>query len=264
MEETPLLDVYDLGFGYGSTRVWDHADLTLYAGDIGFLVGPNGAGKTTLLKCLAGWMRPSAGSIQLLGEAFTGSTQHLRGQVAFVPDVPAFYDDMTAREHLSFVLAAHGAGSRERAEADELLETFGLERVADAYPSSYSRGMRQKLACVLAFIAHPKLLIMDEVTGPLDTPSRELLAHHVRRIAREGAAVLLSCHHDLPGVAPDAVYRLEDGVLALVEEGEQDRWLVPDDAEHADAENGSSGCAVPSGGASTTSTVASASCEERA
>ena len=263
MEETPLLDVYDLGFGYGSTRVWDHADLTLYAGDIGFLVGPNGAGKTTLLKCLAGWMRPSGGSIQLLGEAFTGSAQHLRGQVAFVPDVPAFYDDMTAREHLTFVLAARGAGSRERAKADELLEAFGLERFADAYPSSYSRGMRQKLACVLAFIAHPRLLIMDEVTGPLDTPSRELLAQHVRRIAREGAAVLLSCHHDLPGVVPDAVYRLEDGMLALVEEDEQDRWLVPDDAEHADAENGSLGRAVPAA-ASATSTVASATCEELA
>lgn len=228
MEETPLLDVFDLGFGYGKTRVWDHADLTLYAGDIGFLVGPNGAGKTTLLKCLAGWMRPAAGSVRLLGEELTGSAQHLRAEVAFVPDVPAFYDDMTAREHLSFVLGARGAGDEEQAEAAELLDAFGLARCADAYPSSYSRGMRQKLACVLAFVAHPKVLIMDEVTGPLDAPSRELLARHIRRVAAAGTAVLLSCHHDLPGVVPDAVYRLEDGSLALVEDDEQDRWLSID------------------------------------
>ena len=218
-DEKPLLDAFDLGFGYGSSRVWEHVDLTLYPGDIAFLIGPNGAGKTTLLKCLADWMTPKAGEVTFLGKRLSGRAQHLRRQISFVADVPAFYDDLTAREHVEFVLCANRADAAWRAEAEELLEAFGIAHACDAYPSAFSRGMRQKLALVLGLMTHPKLLLMDEPTGPLDPDARELLGRLVKRAAGEGTAVLMSCHHDLPGVEPDVVYELAEGTLREVGEG---------------------------------------------
>lgn len=215
----PLFDAYDLSFGYGPERVWAHVDLTLYPGDVAFLVGANGAGKTTLLKCLAGWVAPREGEITFLGERFTGASRALRRQLAFVPDVPAFYDDLTAREHVDFVLRANRANASVCARAEELLEALGLTHALGSYPSAFSRGMRQKLALAIALMMRPRLLVMDEPTGPLDPASCELLGTLVKRVADGGTAVLLSCHHDLPGVVPDVVYELSGGALREMDGG---------------------------------------------
>lgn len=197
--------------------VWDHVDVALYEGDVAFLVGPNGAGKTTLLKCLAGWMSPTAGEIRVAGERMTGIRGDLRRQVAFVADVPAFYDDLTAREHLDFVLRANRAAADRRREVDDLLDRFGIRDACDAYPSAFSRGMRQKLALTIAFSVHPRILL-DEATGPLDPTSRELLGELVRDAAASGTAVLMSCHHGLPGVEPAVVYELAGGTAREVDD----------------------------------------------
>ncbi|MDY4040777.1 MAG: ABC transporter ATP-binding protein [Collinsella sp.] len=217
-EEAPLLDAYDLSFGYGGVPVWEHVDVALYEGDVAYLVGPNGAGKTTLLKCLAGWIGPTAGEIRIAGERMTGTRGDLRRQVAFVADVPAFYDDLTAREHLDFVLRANRVAPERRREADLLLERFGIRDACDAYPSAFSRGMRQKLALAIAFSAHPRILLLDEATGPLDPASRELLGELVRDAAASGTAVLMSCHHELPGVEPAVIYELADGTVREVDD----------------------------------------------
>ena len=98
-----------------------------------------------------------------------------------------------------------------------MLEAFGIAGFCSAYPSAFSRGMRQKLALVIALMMKPKLVLMDEPTGPLDPDARVLLGKLVQGAARDGAAVLLSCHHELPGVAPDVVYDLRDGCLREVD-----------------------------------------------
>lgn len=215
--ELPVLDAYGLSFGYGSERVWDQVDVALYAGEIGYLTGPNGAGKTTLLRCLAGWMSPRSGQIDVMGERFTGRSRSIRRQIAFVADVPAFYEDLTAREHIDFVLRANRAEREVVDRAERMLEAFGIAEFCNAYPSAFSRGMRQKLALVIALMMKPKLVLMDEPTGPLDPDARVLLGKLVQEAARDGAAVLLSCHHELPGVAPDVVYDLRDGRLREVD-----------------------------------------------
>lgn len=212
--DVPLLDVCDLACGYGAIPVWSHVDLTLYAGELALLLGPNGAGKSTLLSCIAGWMRPSSGVVLLRGKRLDGRAGALRRHVAYVSDVPAFYDDLTAREHVDFMLNASCAPRARRDRAQELLEEFGIAHAVDAYPSAFSRGMRQKLALVLAFMMEPELLLLDEPTGPLDTEACETLGHLVRRALDGGAAVLMSCHHALPGVKPSVVYRLAGGTIA--------------------------------------------------
>lgn len=206
------LEARDLGFGYGDVPVWEGVSFSLAAGQVAFLTGPNGAGKSTLFRCLVGWLEPSEGEVLLAGEPFTGHTRVRPGTLAFVPDVPSFYDDLTAAEHVELVLAANRAEAA-RARAGRLLERFGLTSRERLLPSAYSRGMREKLALVLALALRPRVLLLDEPHGPLDREASLVLSEELASAAREGSAVLLSCHHDVPGLVPDVVLALRDGEL---------------------------------------------------
>ncbi len=208
------LQVRDLAFGYGDVPVWEGVSFSLAPGEVAFLTGPNGAGKSTLFRCLAGWLAPHEGETRLLGSPFTGRTRLEPGTLSFVPDVPTFYDDLTAVEHLELVLAANRADAA-RPRAEGLLERFGLTGRETLPPSSYSRGMREKLALVLALALRPRVLLLDEPHGPLDREASLVLSEEIAAAAHDGTAVLLSCHHDVPGLVPDLSLELADGELVV-------------------------------------------------
>ena len=206
------LEVRNLCFGYGDVPVWEDVSFSLVSGQVAFLTGPNGAGKSTLFRCLAGWLEPDEGEISLHGEPFTGRTRLAPGTLAFVPDVPSFYDDLTAAEHIELVLAANRA-EMARPRAERLLERFGLTGHETLLPSAYSRGMREKLALALALMLRPRVLLLDEPHGPLDRDASLVLSEELAAVAGEGTAVLLSCHHDVPGLTPDVMLSLRDATL---------------------------------------------------
>lgn len=203
-----VLRAESLSCGYGAVEVFRDVSLSMHAGEVTFLVGANGSGKSTLLRCLAGWDAPHAGEVEFLGERLSSSKRESRRLMSYVPDVPVFYDDLTAQEHIRFVLAANRADDRTHARAQELLEEFGLADHVHSYPSSYSRGMRQKLALVLACMGRPRLLLLDEPYGPLDPTASRVLSALLMRACAAGAAVLVSCHHEVPALVPDRVLRL--------------------------------------------------------
>lgn len=208
----PVLGVAGLTLRYGDEDVLNDVSFRLDAGEIAFLTGPNGSGKSTLLRCLAGWAPPYAGSIELCGRAFKGDARDLRAQVAFVPDVPVFYDDLTAEEHVRFMLDA----GRRRGRSDYvdwLFDAFDLDRVRNRLPSSFSRGMREKLGLLIAFAAQPRLLLLDEPYGPLDRQVAVALSEEIAAVAEEGTAVILSCHQDIPLLEPDKLLCIESGRL---------------------------------------------------
>lgn len=208
----PALRVSDLSYRYASVEVLSSVSFALERGSIAFLVGPNGAGKSTLFRCLAGWAPFRTGAIELFGERFDGASAAQRRVIAYVPDVPVFYDDLTAEEHILFLQRANGiAGGRGDTVA--LMEAFGLAAHKDRYPSAYSRGMRQKLALVIALAAKPRLLLLDEPYGPLDPDAAEVLSGLLAKARSSGASALVSCHHDVAGLDPDKLLRLEDGRL---------------------------------------------------
>ena len=207
------LEVRNLCFGYGDVPVWEDVSFSLAPGQVAFLTGPNGAGKSTLFRCLAGWLEPDEGEVLLDGKPFTGRSRLVSGTLAFVPDVPSFYDDLTAAEHIELVLAANRAEAA-RPRAERLLERFGLTGHETLLPSAYSRGMREKLALVLALALRPRVLLLDEPHGPLDREASLVLSEELAAVAREGTAVLLSCHHDVPGLVPDVVLSLRDAALS--------------------------------------------------
>lgn len=207
-----VLRVRDLACRYARLDVFREVSFELKEGCVAFLTGPNGAGKSTLLRCLAGWDAPREGDIELCGQPFSATSRAQRRLIAFVPDVPAFYDDLTAAEHLRFVAQANRL-SESDTQAQELMERFGLATHADQLPSSYSRGMRHKLALVLALIIRPCLLLLDEPYGPLDPSASVVLSDLLSEARDAGCAILASCHHVVPALEPDVRLHLEEGCL---------------------------------------------------
>ncbi|MEO8393539.1 MAG: ABC transporter ATP-binding protein, partial [Chloroflexota bacterium] len=168
--EAPLLKVTEVGYRYGSFSALTDVSIEVEAGELIALVGRNGAGKSTLLKCIAGWTRPTDGEIFLMGDKIDHNERFVRSHIVLVPDTPPFYDELTAWEHLQFNAQAHRKDDWE-SQAEDLLDRYGLLNNKDAFPFSFSRGMRYKLALCMALLIGPKILLLDEPLGPLDPVS---------------------------------------------------------------------------------------------
>ena len=215
--KTPSLSVSGLSYTYGSQTVFSGVSFLMFPGEIAFLTGENGSGKSTLLRCLAGRTRPCQGTMLLDGAPFDASDRHMRSKVAFVPDVPVFYDDLTAREHLMFVRQANRI-SHEEDRSDVLMDRFGLTRYADRLPSTFSRGMKTKLGLILAFAAKPRVLLLDEAYAPLDAQACETLSELIAEATAKGSSVVMSVHHAVPLLVPDVRLHLSEGSLEVCRE----------------------------------------------
>ena len=178
---------------FESTCAVDDVDLLVSQGEVHGLLGPNGAGKTTLLRLLFGLLTPDAGEVELLGRPL-GATDSvdLDGVAGFVEE-PAFYPYLSGRVNLE-LLAELDRSPDARARVDPVLERVGLAERAEDRVSSYSTGMRQRLGIAAALLRSPAVLLLDEPTSGLDPAGAREVGALVRRLAGEGAAVLLSSH----------------------------------------------------------------------
>jgi ABC-2 type transport system ATP-binding protein len=158
---------------YGEKRALDRVDLVVEEGSIFGFLGPNGAGKTTTLRILTGLARPTSGSVQILGHDAALAGNAVRADIGFLPDVPGFYEWMTADELLRFAGGLFGIG---RAVLDKriamLLDLAGLSDVKSKV-GGYSRGMKQRLGVAQALVNAPRLLLLDEPTSALDPMGRK-------------------------------------------------------------------------------------------
>jgi ABC-2 type transport system ATP-binding protein len=211
----PALQATNLSHAYSSYQVLAPTDLTLEAGEIVTLHGANGAGKSTLLLCLSGLLRPSTGEVLTCGHDLYEDEPAAKRSLAFVPDVPRFYLELTTWEHLRFIALAHEVMDDFDGRAERWLRDFGLWEVRDMFPHHFSRGMRLKLGLLLAFIRPFKVLLLDEPTSALDDAASQLLAHHLGELREQGAAILLATHD--PEIRRRLAKRsltLQDGQLA--------------------------------------------------
>jgi ABC-2 type transport system ATP-binding protein len=211
-----LLEARGLSHSYGSFQALAPLDLTLHAGEVAVLEGPNGAGKSTLLLCLSGLLRPAAGEVRVAGWDPMSDEPEVKRRLAFVPDVPRFYFELTVSEHLMFIAAAHDAVEGFEMRAESLLQAYGLWEARDLHPHHLSRGMSLKLGVVFALIRPFDVLLLDEPTSALDATSRRLLLQRVRELKDQGACVVLSTHstHLTEGLA-DHTMRLDRGILTV-------------------------------------------------
>ncbi|MCW3817099.1 ABC transporter ATP-binding protein [Micromonospora sp. DR5-3] len=173
----------------GGVTAVDGLDLRVREGEVLGFLGPNGAGKTTTMRMLVGLVRPTSGSIRVLGRS-PGHPEQL-ARVGALIESPAFYPHLSGRDNLR--LAARYAGVPDTA-ADRVLAEVGLTDRAGSKFRTYSLGMKQRLGVAAALLKEPSLLILDEPTNGLDpagvTDIRELL----RALGRDGRTVLLSSH----------------------------------------------------------------------
>ncbi len=199
------LQAGELSRSYGEFQALRPTNMTLHPSEIAVLFGPNGAGKTTLLLCLGGLLRPTTGTITIDGHDLYEDEREAKRQLAFVPDVPRFYTELTAWEHLYFIAQAHEVGVDFKHRAETLLREFGLWDARNLYPHNYSRGMRLKLGLLIALIRPFKVLLLDEPTSALDMESVSVLVKRLKELRRGGVSILLSSHD--PNIARDLADR---------------------------------------------------------
>ncbi len=195
MTEPLALEAVGLFKRYGARHAVQGLDLVVRAGEIHGLLGPNGAGKTTLLRMLLGLVRPDAGAVRLLGQDVGNPGRPLPDGVAGFVDTPRFYPYLSGRTNLVLMARLDGtARARARERVAEILEQVGLAPDADVKVASYSAGMRQRLGLAGALLRSPRLLLLDEPTTSLDPAGARDLSTHLRRLAADGVAILLSSH----------------------------------------------------------------------
>lgn len=208
------LQAKELSRSYGKFQALLPTDMILYPSEITVLFGPNGAGKTTLLLCLSGLLRPTDGVITIDGHDLYEEEREAKRHLAFVPDVPRFYTELTAWEHLYFIAQAHEVGTNFSQKAETLLREFGLWDARDLYPHNYSRGMRLKLGILIALIRPFKVLLLDEPTSALDVESVSVLVKRLKELRQGGASILLSSHDpNIAGDLADHALRIQNGRL---------------------------------------------------
>ncbi len=192
---TAALETIDLCRFFGQYAALAPTSFEIPEREIVALTGPNGAGKSTLLLCLSGLLRPSKGAIKICGFDLYDDEVEARRCLAFVPDVPRFYTELTAWEHLKFIALAHQADDNFDLRAENLLRELDLWESRDLYPHNYSRGMRLKLGLALALIRPFRLLILDEPASALDPEAIHYLQGKLLSLRDQGAAILLTSHH---------------------------------------------------------------------
>jgi ABC-2 type transport system ATP-binding protein len=178
---------------YGDTVAVAGITFTVEAGEILGLVGPNGAGKTTTLRALAGILRPTQGRLSIAGHDLAREPVAAKAALAYVPDDPKLFDQLTVWEHFRFVASAYRL-TDWAARAEQMLAQFELTEKRDALASELSRGMRQKAAICCGYLHRPQAVLLDEPLTGLDPRGIRTMKDSIRRYAAEGTAFIVSSH----------------------------------------------------------------------
>lgn len=190
-----MLRIEHLTKTYGDKKAVDDLSLHIAPGEIYGFIGHNGAGKTTTIKACCGILQFDSGEIHIDGVSMKENPLAGKAKLAYIPDNPDLYDFMTGIQYLNFVADIFGVSADERQKKiRELADAFEITDVLAEAISSYSHGMKQKLAIISALIHSPKLVIMDEPFVGLDPKASHLLKQLMRAICDNGGAIFFSTH----------------------------------------------------------------------
>lgn len=193
--EQPILSLENVSRHFGDCRAVDGLSLQVGRGEIVGLLGPNGAGKTTTVKMLMGMIRQTAGDLSLFGMDCFSERNEVQKRVGFLPDEPNFQSHLRGIELLEFVGKVRGLSPEViTAHIDDVGGELGLVDDLGEFASNYSKGMRKKLAFLMATVHKPDLLIMDEPTNGLDPVATRSFLELVQRCVSDGSGVLYSTH----------------------------------------------------------------------
>ncbi|HEY3438276.1 MAG TPA: ABC transporter ATP-binding protein [Actinotalea sp.] len=220
---------------FGTLVAVDHVDLGLAAGEVYGLLGRNGAGKTTLIRMVLGLIRPTAGSVEILGHGVgTRGDEQVWAQVGYLVEGPGLYPELTVTDHLAVAAAYRGLGA---GALDAVVERLSLGGQLPVRARHLSLGNRQRLALALALVHSPAVVVLDEPGNGLDPAGVVEVRDLLRDLADAGAAVLMSSHlvaevarvADRVGILHEGrlVDELDTGRLAALDAGRV-RITLPD------------------------------------
>jgi ABC-2 type transport system ATP-binding protein len=223
---TPLVAAEHLSKWYGQVIGLNDVSVSIPPGITG-LLGPNGAGKSTLLKLLTGQLKPSKGTITVLGEPVWGNPR-IFFRIGFCPEQDAFYDRMTGLEWVAGLARLNGLDEQASlAAARTALERVDLMDAANKKIGGYSKGMRQRVKLAQALVHDPELLILDEPLSGMDPIARRRTIRFVKEWAREGRSILVSSHilHEIEAMT-SSILLINNGRILAEGDVHQIRELI--------------------------------------
>ena len=190
------IEVMNLHKSFGETKAVQGVDFNVEQGEIYSLLGPNGAGKTTTISMLSCLLRPDEGDARIMGHSIKENQMGVKSALGVVPQEIALYEDLTARENLTFWGKMYGLrGGALKARVEEVLEIIGLQDRAKERVGKYSGGMKRRVNIGVALLHKPKVIYMDEPTVGIDPQSRRNILDSVVDLKKQGMTVLYTTHY---------------------------------------------------------------------
>ncbi|WP_347861231.1 ABC transporter ATP-binding protein [Salimicrobium sp. PL1-032A] len=190
-----LLRIEELYGGYTHKNVLHGISLRVEPKEIVGLIGLNGAGKSTTIKHVIGMMEAKKGSVSINGTSFREEPETYRKQLAYIPEMPILYDELTLEEHLRLTAQAYHIDEETfEKRLPPLLKEFRMEKRLHWFPVHFSKGMRQKVMIMCAFMIEPSLYIVDEPFVGLDPLGIQSYLEWMDEMKKNGAGVLMSTH----------------------------------------------------------------------
>ncbi|GAA2683884.1 ABC transporter ATP-binding protein [Actinoplanes palleronii] len=202
------IEVTGLVVRRGKRAVLDGFSCSVPRGSVTGLLGPSGSGKTTLMRTVVGVQKVVAGTVTVLG--VPAGAPALRSKIGYLTQAPSVYADLTVRENARYFASLHRLG---KDAADQALETVGLTGAAGQLVADLSGGQRSRASLACAIVSRPELLVLDEPTVGQDPVLRDELWAHFRRMAADGATVLVSSHVMDEANRCDRLLLIREGVL---------------------------------------------------
>ena len=196
MNNSAAIEVLGLKKSFGENHAVQGVSFNVNQGEIFSLLGPNGAGKTTTISMLSCLLRPNDGDANIMGHSISTDPMGVKSVLGVVPQDLALYEDLTARENLSFWGKMYSLrGSTLKTRVDEVLNVIGLRDRANERVGKYSGGMKRRVNIGVALLHKPKVIYMDEPTVGIDPQSRRNILDSVVLLKNEGMTVLYTTHY---------------------------------------------------------------------
>ncbi|MFD2630306.1 ABC transporter ATP-binding protein [Oceanobacillus kapialis] len=190
-----LLHIENLHGGYTHKNVLHGISFDVYPKEIVGLIGLNGAGKSTTIKHIIGLMQAKKGSVSINGKTFQENPASYRNQLGYIPEMPILYDELTLQEHLKLTAMAYDISEEQfEKRLPPLLKEFRMEKRLNWFPVHFSKGMRQKVMIMCAFLIEPPLYIVDEPFVGLDPLGIQSYLQLMGEMKENGSGVLMSTH----------------------------------------------------------------------
>ncbi len=223
MTNRTSIRIQNLSKNFDEVEALKGISLSVDSGQIFGLLGPNGAGKTTLIRLLIGATKPSKGEISVLDLDPIKQKAALRQKIGYMPQTPALYEDLSAKDNVRFFGRAHQSNDLSK-HVERVLDFVGLHQRADDPIYQFSGGMKQRVSLACALVHQPQMLFLDEPTSGIDPQLRAAFWRHFRELTANGVTIIVSTHQMDEALYCDKLAILHRGTLLAADTPQKLRW----------------------------------------